>query len=355
MTYQKDVELKRRVNQYLAGAFGLPLDDYYGRLSMSDLLGLKAALSDINNAVTMRLTLCFVDWIARVLELDASAISLARNAVLLAKPSSNGYDVCCGGAIPFIAEVKCNVPINGGMRYGSAQRSGILKDVDGLFLGKTKSAPVPAQSLKFMVFLDLPEVRAANRHLLNDPGASRSLHFLAEGEVPTDPQVVYIVHMALEHFHTGTLDGGGDAQCCVPASEVTSRVPDGTLAVTEAPVQQVLERKMIVPKLERSALALSSTLGVQGRPSKTKFQRAIGLLLEIASGSGETYIDVRAADLHCSVGGYPGPSHAMPTCCDAMYDAMAEGDEILHAPPKKRGASVLIRYRLPRELGAALA
>lgn len=38
----------------------------------------------------------------------------------------------------------------------------------------------------------------------------------------------------------------------------------------------------------------------------------------------------------------------MPTCCNVMYAAMTQGDEVLRSPPKGKGANLFIRYRLPR-------
>jgi hypothetical protein len=38
----------------------------------------------------------------------------------------------------------------------------------------------------------------------------------------------------------------------------------------------------------------------------------------------------------------------MPVCCAVMHAARRPGDEILSSPPSGRGASLLIRYRLPR-------
>src|SRR5205823_12777438 len=134
--YQKDGELRQRINSFLQHAFDLPEADYYTRLDLKRLLLLKSALSDINNTVTMRLTLGFLDWAAQVLSFDARAIAQVRAKVLSTKPSSNGYDIHCTAPVPLVAEVKCNIPVNGGSKYGAAQRAGIAKDIDALLHGK---------------------------------------------------------------------------------------------------------------------------------------------------------------------------------------------------------------------------
>ena len=61
------------------------------------------------------------------------------------------------------------------------------------------------------------------------------------------------------------------------------------------------------------------------------------------------YIDVNAGELHRAVGGYPGPGHNMPGCCAVMKAAMRVGDVVLGGPPSGIGASLTIRYRLPRD------
>lgn len=199
MSYHREDELRRRINAFLCEAFVLPKCDYYERLDLKTLLSVKSALSDINNVLTMRLTLGFVSWASKNLKLDESSIGRMREEILKTKPSSNGYDIHCKGPVSLIAEVKCNMPINGGNRYGAAQRSGIMKDVDALLNGKSKSSPVDKRSLKFMVFADLPEVRDANNHLLSSSSlASKGFRLLSEGEEPKSPDVVYGVYAAID-------------------------------------------------------------------------------------------------------------------------------------------------------------
>ena len=63
---------------------------------------------------------------------------------------------------------------------------------------------------------------------------------------------------------------------------------------------------------------------------------------------GKPSIDVNSRKLHRAIGGYPGENHRMPVCCDVMYDEMSARDKVLQSPPKGKGASLTIRYRLPR-------
>lgn len=81
-------------------------------------------------------------------------------------------------------------------------------------------------------------------------------------------------------------------------------------------------------------------------PSKNEFDRTLKDILHNARVRGDQYIDVLSKDLHINVGGYPGPNHNMPSCCDVMYEQMKNKDKILESPKKGKGASLLIRYFL---------
>jgi 5-methylcytosine-specific restriction protein A len=59
-------------------------------------------------------------------------------------------------------------------------------------------------------------------------------------------------------------------------------------------------------------------------------------------------VDINAGELHRAVGGYPGRSHRMPICCAAMREEMRAGDEGVTSPASGYGASLTIRYLLPR-------
>src|SRR5260370_11450472 len=78
------------------------------------------------------------------------------------------------------------------------------------------------------------------------------------------------------------------------------------------------------------------------------FRTALNEMLSEASRGKHQHIDIQAGLLHRRTGGYPGPSHAMPSCCSVMRSAMAEEDRVVAEPPKCNGASLTIRYRLPR-------
>jgi len=85
-------------------------------------------------------------------------------------------------------------------------------------------------------------------------------------------------------------------------------------------------------------------------PTADEFREALYRICYEAFQHGQTTVDVNAGDLHRRVGGYPGPDHRMPNCCSVMRQAMAAdaGDSILEEPPGGQGASLTIRYTLPR-------
>ena len=80
------------------------------------------------------------------------------------------------------------------------------------------------------------------------------------------------------------------------------------------------------------------------------FKKELRALLNSAEKQGKRYIDVESRDLHRQVGGYPDPNnHRMPVCSGVMYREMSTEDEVIKAPPNGKGATVVIRYQLPRK------
>jgi hypothetical protein len=81
---------------------------------------------------------------------------------------------------------------------------------------------------------------------------------------------------------------------------------------------------------------------------KDNFRTELMAELHRATQSGASYVEINSGKLHRSVGGYPGHSHRMPICCDALYEEQRAGDVVVSRPPKGKGASLTIRYKLPR-------
>jgi len=85
-------------------------------------------------------------------------------------------------------------------------------------------------------------------------------------------------------------------------------------------------------------------------PSADDFTNELFRMMHEAERAGQDSLEVEAGELHRRVGGYPGRDHRMPLCCEAMRAQVHKGygDTLVSAPPSGYGASLRIRYRLPR-------
>ena len=85
-------------------------------------------------------------------------------------------------------------------------------------------------------------------------------------------------------------------------------------------------------------------------PTADEFREELFRMMHAAFREHGPHADINAGELHRRLGDYPGPNHRMPVCCEVMKAAMAEdaGDRILEQPESGQGASLTIRYVLPR-------
>lgn len=195
--YNRENEIRKRLNFFFSQNFSLPEEDYYSKLTPDAILALKSALSDINNMLTMKVTLAFAEWVSEKLNLDKSAKDELTRIVLESKPSSNGYDIWLGYPVTFAGEVKCNIPLNNGEIYGAAQRHGIERDITGLLHGKKKASFSSASCLKFIAFLDTPKIRKANSHLIKTNKTCKDvLIFPSETQALDRTDVVYGIYVS---------------------------------------------------------------------------------------------------------------------------------------------------------------
>ena len=197
LKYDREDVLKQKINLFLSEKFNLPSEAYYAALDTEGFIALKSVLSDINNILTLKVTLSFAKWLSEYYKLDSSATAELERIVLEAKPNSNGYDIWLGYPVSFVGEVKCNIPINNGSIYGSAQRAGIEKDVRGLLEGKLRASINPETCPKFLAFLDLPQVRDANKHLLSASEICKNKLIFVQDSAQLDRvDVVYGVYVS---------------------------------------------------------------------------------------------------------------------------------------------------------------
>lgn len=85
-------------------------------------------------------------------------------------------------------------------------------------------------------------------------------------------------------------------------------------------------------------------------PTADDFRMEIYRMMNEAFLGCRKFAEINAGELHRRVGGYPGRNHRMPVCCEVMRAALAPdvGDLIIEEPRGGQGASLTIRYVLPR-------
>jgi 5-methylcytosine-specific restriction protein A len=83
-------------------------------------------------------------------------------------------------------------------------------------------------------------------------------------------------------------------------------------------------------------------------PNVEEFKSALEAEFKEAQRRGAPAVEIEAGQLHRKVGGYPTPFNRMPVCCAVMWGERRESDAIVSQPPKGNGASLKIRYLLPR-------
>lgn len=84
-------------------------------------------------------------------------------------------------------------------------------------------------------------------------------------------------------------------------------------------------------------------------PTAEEFREQLLEVFRIAEQNHQASVVIKAGDLHRALGEYPNrKTQRMPVCCGVMRSAMHKGDVIVYAPPKGKGATLTIRYALPR-------
>lgn len=86
-------------------------------------------------------------------------------------------------------------------------------------------------------------------------------------------------------------------------------------------------------------------------PTAKEFEIELHRMMLEAVERGNGFVEINAGDLHKRVGDYPDPNlHRMPVCCEVMrrFASVAIGDVVLVEPLKGMGASLTIRYVIPR-------
>ena len=84
---------------------------------------------------------------------------------------------------------------------------------------------------------------------------------------------------------------------------------------------------------------------------RDQFYEELLRVLQESTKDGRENVDVNTGELHRRIGGYPARDHRMPVCCSVMrFEFSEDCDRVLKAPPSGDGASLTIRYGLPRNV-----
>ena len=192
--YDREASLRIAFNHSVANLLGIEEKDYYSNLTTDQMLSLKTTLSDINNIITLRLVFSLADWICDKMRVPNEEKKNILNKIQSSKPNANGYDIEL--SVPdTVAEIKCNIPIKAGRKFGSAQRNGLRKDIEGLLAGKSKSSKNTTKSIKILGMYDKQEVRAATEHFVKNLPAELNQKVIIEplqGQA-LDNQHIYVV------------------------------------------------------------------------------------------------------------------------------------------------------------------
>jgi hypothetical protein len=148
--YDRGTFLKTQFNEFWTSVFG-DNKDYFSLMTVNEFDLLKSALSNINNIITLNATVALAECLAKVFSLSASDKETLLTYVKQSKPNSPGYDIYYSESIRFIAEVKCNRPINSGNRFGGDQKKNLDKDILLLSNGKPPLNEISTQDyFKFL-------------------------------------------------------------------------------------------------------------------------------------------------------------------------------------------------------------
>ena len=159
--FNREEKLSKEFNAAILnilGDMGNDMDnDFYKHLTFKTLINLKKVLSNINNLITLKTSVAFVDFLCEINKIESEIASNVIKEINKTNANTNGYDIVCkNGSFPFIAEVKCNIPCGQkGEKYGAAQIASIKTDLEGLRNGKKKTLELNLKEyFRFMVVLE---------------------------------------------------------------------------------------------------------------------------------------------------------------------------------------------------------
>ena len=139
-SYDREDALKKEFNDFLK-EWSKKKGTLTEKMTLDNLVLLKSALRNVHNRATLETAKLFVKRLVKLLQtkFEQSQDDILKD-VLATPPNANGYDIeYKDKQIAFVAEIKCNLPINNGDTFGANQIKGIRKDLECLRSGKSKS------------------------------------------------------------------------------------------------------------------------------------------------------------------------------------------------------------------------
>ena len=210
--YSREEDLRAKFNLAVSSVLKIESKDYYRELTFSDLMTLKSGFARIHDIVTLKLAMAMARWVGWRFQLEPNQIVNIVRRVDSTHPNASGFDIDCSEP-NVIAEVKGNVPMNAGQRFGPAQLNGLTNDVFGMLglpsLGK-KDDELKRKiqranrtvAYKFLGLIDSREVRSATLSWISyvnrllEPHKYQVKNEPHSGEFETD--VVYMVYLVPE-------------------------------------------------------------------------------------------------------------------------------------------------------------
>lgn len=167
-------------------------------MSINDFIGLKKAVSNVNNILTLQTTNAFIKMLHSDKRISDELRKDLLDAVDGIDANTNGFDVESDkDEFKFVAEVKCNIPV-GTTTFGAAQQNGIIKDIKALSESKRTSKIAKdeiAEYFKFMVLLNVEGVRESAVRLKGKLEKMNNIPNIEvySSEIQLQTNVVYIV------------------------------------------------------------------------------------------------------------------------------------------------------------------
>lgn len=189
--------MKNDFDSFVINSLQLAQGDYYSKMSISDFIELKRTISCINNIITLKTTLAFIDFLLDNQIIDEDIRNKMIEGVLATNVNANGFDVEYDqDGTRIIAEVKCNIPVNK-HSFGAAQIEGITSDLKGLSEGKTKGPDSVKDFLKFMVMLNYGPVEESMGKIIKlyNPGGEMVITNFDRKDYKGETNHIYVVYI----------------------------------------------------------------------------------------------------------------------------------------------------------------